>query len=364
MSIRTNYSAQRLFPDVFEKINLSLPLFFLIAAILEVFFFKESVSAHREGIMLIAKIFFLNHLHIFFTISMLVFFPEVRSWIKEISTEKPTNAWTIWIFVGIFFWAVEQRLIGYLGQNHLQLAAKIVGFLLLSYGIHHVVSQTLGISLMYNRNHQVKETKTEQTHLYKLNFFEKWERRLFFISLTFIIVGEGLREFSSWIPEIIDYRYLIAFSVVPFVVNLYMVKNLFAETQSNKFYFLLRTLLFPMSAFSKIALAGYLSCHGIEYLFMFIKMISNSQISIDRQRLFQFYFSASGVFLVGLIVAIFRFDLLSKIAFSVTPTVLHPFLWAAVSFSIVLSQMHYFWDREIFRMRNPITRKHIGPLLR
>jgi hypothetical protein len=125
------------------------------------------------------------------------------------------------------------------------------------------------------------------------------------------------------------------------------------RNKSTKNIYLIRFLLLPLLPFSHFATFGITACHGVEYLFVYCKMIRNSSVEKIDVRKIHILSTCFALFLIGLSAPMWLFDNAddNRIFFMMTSA------YTAVSF------IHFYLDRTLFRMRNVKTRRFVGPLL-
>ncbi|MGZ3691299.1 MAG: hypothetical protein ACXVAX_07335 [Pseudobdellovibrio sp.] len=360
----SDVNSAALFSPRSEKIFLYVPLVFIVAALIEIIL---TGTAHITALGskdlvyytmdLAAQIFFLNFSHTGLTILLIHSFPEFNTWIKRRYSggypEYYIRMTIIFLLSFAFLYAP------WWSQLPLQLAPLFV--ILMTY--HHGIMQMRGLSATYNYKILQYEPQTEVVQ--KIARIDKIEKYAFY-GLLVTHIGfkslENLRfqgivreELFVWIKFL--YWLLMPLLLVLLTYTSYATNKIF---KTNKFIYLLRTLLFPISIFSSIGMLGFSFYHGIEYYFVFDKMNKNSNSSEKRKKEIKKDALILMVLLGLLAAALYVASYLYKVHPEMVPVEAVAFLLAVVG---ALSNLHRYQDRIIFRMRDQNTRENIAPLL-
>ena len=222
---------------------------------------------------------------------------------------------------------------------------------------HHMLMQMKGLSLLANRSLSKICLKNSA-----VDCISRWEKSLYWglvISFIFLIyfyyplsyMGGALED-----PLRIEIEKLISLDIVRlfflglnflFVIGIIFI-NASKAWNLNKFLFSLRLFLYPLAAISPIALYGVFATHGIEYLFVFNKFVSNPQSekgSLIKISLF--------------IMALLTLSLLPRYIWE-TGSKTHFLLVLFSAFGVALNYLHYYLDRKIFSFKDKIVREKIG----
>ena len=324
-----------------ESIFINILAFsFLILSLFEIFF-SVQFTKEKEGLpRFIANIVFFNSLHLGITFFLIFETEAFLNWKKHILKSTFSFHQKL-IFLFICFWIFQ--------FFHIDMVYNIGKLLILFYAFYHVIKQQLGISL--NLNHKC-------SHLNKVssNFMRSFDHTFFnlliLISWVFLSVEHfSLLKKNNYI--FIQCSYLLA--VFLYIVVNYAVfgKAFFKE----KLCFFPRLLIYPLLPTSFLAFMGWMSIHGMEYLFVAKNFISLKEKSFQRT-LFSFGF------LIFLIIAFLSFVDQSSGLFAVLdlrfPEPFKKFFWVTLG---ACQLLHYWADGKIFKMKDPLVRKYIAPAL-
>ena len=130
--------------------------------------------------------------------------------------------------------------------------------------------------------------------------------------------------------------------------------------KTNKPIYLLRLLIFPFVAFSFAASCILTIMHGVEYVCVFNKMNSRSN-QPESNRMQVLITAVILLFIYGLLV--FWVESKKSILPNGEVQIIEPTAQFFSILTIGLVYTHYYLDRIIFRMRDPVTRELVGPLL-
>ncbi len=345
-----------LFPLRYERINLWLPFIFVLPIAWDLLY-SPLIDAETKSILMMAtKVLLLNHVHIFFTLALYLFAPEVKLWIKEKASSSKHFKIRWWaLTVGLF-------LLFYLGLPALskQPEANLVYRLLIAatliVGLHHNYSQMLGISLAYNQIFQ--KTLGSEELFKRVGTLAKIERFLFSTTITVQFIGflaKSILEPSNIITNISNPTvFVLAGCTV-------LVGLLYPPSFKNKKIYVLRYALIPFLTHSYFALIALLALHGIEYLFVYLKMQSNSlrRNNLEKTSL-----------VIGSTALVLGLTALTVMDKNVLGWWFKPEMspsWWFISILIALSStgsyLHYHADSLLFRMSDPVTRRSVGDLL-
>lgn len=336
-----------LFSKNIERINLWLPVLFLLGAGVEIFSnfrFLGNLSALQSSIL--ANIILLNITHNAFTYMLLTSSDTMKEWVNNQGGALlfwKRQAWELGLF-SLFFLVLLS-----LSNDHREF---FVIFTLINFGFaaHHALSQSFGLSLLYNR--QMERTP-------KLVIAEKDERFLF---KTFL--------YGNIIMGILFFLYIFQILTVPSqlvkpllwlgaavlclfwgAMVLHTAKN-YRALFATKGNFLWRYLLWPLTFFSPIAVFATTVIHGFEYLFVTEKMLRNDCAKKSRIG-----------WLILLVVITFGFLRLETHAALRNREEMPFWMLVLTSISVAISFAHYKLDRHIFQMRHKENREAAGKLL-
>lgn len=334
-----------------EHFVLGLPFILFILIALEILLDLKFNTAERKFSNFIADILFFDTTHAVLTFLLILFVPEVSGWKEKVSQKGTFLKFGIGIFI---FW-----LILFLFQrfNDSGVIFTIVSTITVFYPVYHCIAQVRGISFTYNtiflKNQQGIENKDSILRSYR---YEKWVGNLLVFTISLKLILSFLQMEKGF--KIGNYGVLVdILNVSLILLLLFLFLSLPKQLRIKKIIFNSRILIFLFVPSSFIAKIGYQINHGTEYVSIVDKMIENSSISsANRRKLIYF-------FLTAIIV-------LSTLAYP--QFILNPNFFGSSSesiFKIFLAMRaantytHYFFDGLLFKMKNPITRERIAPLL-
>ena len=343
-----------IFSKTNERINIALPIFFLLLLIFDFsadrYFGLAFGDSSRLAQRLLADIVFLNVTHNAFTIMMIGSFPELRPWVLEHGRgyAKRFLLKSFSIFAGLFCFFLAALL------SESKLIYGAFGLMTIFFPIQHAIAQSLGLSLVYNSKTQEEPESKKRT---------EWIERRLVIAFIFLIVGSvvairstffsveiargdfGLSSNSNLFRLVLGIGFVIVGLMLFYPRSIRLKKTLFA-------------LRFPIWAYALVTPFGLVATqviHGLEYLFVVRKMAASSRF--ERWKTATLFL----LFLV-VVIGIFRviYDDASLIARDQAP------VWLAVlaALSTAFSFLHYYLDRELFLMRKLTNQQTVGRLLK
>ena len=281
--------------------------------------------------------------------------PEFRLWLKSLAPVQLAGHLSRFsvalVIVPLFFFKLSTGF----GEAHAAHAfatfAKVFIYFMPGF---HTLRQIGGLSSAYNQKLRVhsgsvepKGAGTEKTLL------------LIFI-ITILAPGYFLiRKFRYLHPTLTLLFFVVNFTLIGAIfLNSYFM---FPERVARfKLIYQLRLLMFPLSYVWPLVSSGLAGMHGIEYWCVWRKMSAHS---VRRSTLWTRFTVTITVFAVGAVGFL-----------GLSSGVLHgwvsPYLQNSdrlfincAALSASLTYIHYYLDREIFRMKNSSNRKYLGPLL-
>jgi hypothetical protein len=362
-----------LFRGYSERVNLLMPMLFVLLAIAE---FK--VGLPREVFRwnrFLSETLGLNLIHNAFSLGILLL-PEFRDWLrtKSLATKSFDSArnWILSVLVIILVvqakrWFQLERFGPFAAslQNGYPEVMSLGNFASLGFKfgllyivLAHATWQTYGLSLVYNREAKAHLPLTAE-ELEKFKTVEWWERlfsRIHSYLVPIIVVFYAEILVSSWRwPTVAATSALVAIQI--YLCRLYPLAH-----RSNKTFYQLRLVLWPLALVSPMALMGIACTHGTEYWCVFEKMVRRSRIERPSFSVWMptLYLSL----LVGFLGVFKDYNSggLPNLA-HLWPTLPRDVRLVLASFSGTITLVHYFIDSRIFRFSDLNTRKFIGPLL-
>ncbi|CAN5460963.1 hypothetical protein BH10BDE1_BH10BDE1_08050 [soil metagenome] len=339
-------NVKHLFSPRLERLNLLFPLLFIVPVVWE-FCFEPTFSLQdRNYGNFVAKILFLNHVHIYFSFALILWAPEIRNWVRiksnEISFLK-TRAFAVFLSVfAIYNWLLplvkDSSSAPVIYECMIAVAAIV--------GLHHNYSQTLGLSLGYNQGARPSAVlERSERALVMLMMISQFSR------MILLIVAGELKMLSM----------VLGATTGLAAVLLVVVGLCHPQSFKAKKFFMIRYLYFAAMPFSFTALIAMLANHGIEYFCVFRQM---QNASIESSGLSRKVVTFGSVFFVAALTMLAVFGQ-SRVGYWITPLLPEDSRLALYlsSLAIAASFLHYHLDGLMFRMRDPSTAALVGPLL-
>jgi hypothetical protein len=326
-----------------ERINLLLPIIFLIVAMIELITWYTFAPEDKNRLLSYGYFLFLNHTHIFLTPLIFLLYPQANSWLKhKDNSDFISKGFFIGTFAIIFVLMIMHLTIPALQAKWISIFAFSATTLL---GIRHNIFQSYGFFCLYERKKpsslrsNYKRMKLYKTLFYVLSFAVAMNAYLIYFSV-YNVNKNYLKLVCA----------LIGLLAAGAIVLLTMKEPGFE--QSNKTLYSLRLLMVALAPVSVIAFVGYLSVHGIEYLLLFMHM-KKDQYPI-RQRIVFVLGVASVLFISSVPLMITRHDL-TLIVPATLMIIFNAYVYSA-------SMCHYIIDSFLFRFSTPASKEAILPL--
>jgi hypothetical protein len=323
---------------------LASPILFLILALLDALYFKWS-SVHVVGFLfsVVAGLLFLNHIHIGFTFLMLYEVPELRAWVTGQFGCWRRFALRTAILIALL-WLFFLGLLNLLPWVALDSFWSATVFLLLTdtLGSRHVLWQSQGLYL----------TLFSPEQNYPL-----LRRLMGMMGLAFVVTVfvDGLHR-STAHPPLFMLTGILA--LIGFLIWLSILRQ--SKGWQDRL-FLLRYLLWPVNGLSPVGRIGFQAMHGIEYFWVY-RNLSAAQ----RRPGLSVFTWARTVIMAPVVTAALGIVLL----YHYFPNALagdrndaHKILLGLLSLNLAITFAHYELDHRLFKMKDPMTRQIVGPLL-
>jgi hypothetical protein len=325
-------------------------MFFLVAGIALIF--KNPVASETELIWsFITAYLFFDSTHVLFTFIFLFTLPEAKNLFRDSLKSRRTWIFTslfLCVFLPLFFVLKRHNFIG-------PWAVDILFTIPLFLFARHSIRQIFGISMLYNVQAQYFLDRSERERIASV---EKRERKL----LGFFVAAWVLYVFCKQTSLKVFHLESIPLYAALFLLGIFfcMLTQYRGVLWRNKKIYLVRLLLFPLAFFSPLGMMGVAAVHGTEYLFVVWNLISKSVIG--RKRL-----------LMSLLPITATLILAPRVLqdFSETDFYTAKFYenWSHLSKEIIfvvymtVQYLHYYVDGLLFRLKDPLVQKHMGPLL-
>lgn len=282
----------------------------------------------------VLKVLFLNAPHVGMTYSMLLFLPELREWGEIPYVKTKVMRYSILLFISILaikFLVLRPMIFG---VPWLIKFGNYLNFLLIPLPFLHIAFQFRGI---------------ETSLSFKLNSKSQDKiKRGFFYAVLICVLWSSYNSALN-INEM----------KVPFIVGILLCLLLFLSTNFlsreihlYRLVFSLRYFLFVLAPFSGFAFWGLALCHGVEYLAVYLRMSKNSEIKKEDRVKFHFVST-----LFGLLLIFFSspFWLAEEKNFSTMMALM-------VSLYMGFLYVHFYLDRQMFKMRDPEVKRLVGKI--
>ena len=146
-------------------------------------------------------------------------------------------------------------------------------------------------------------------------------------------------------------KYLLIIACVGAILNAFTFPK---EVRFIKGAYLARLLFLPFVGLTAITFFSIQLIHGVEYLFISHRMVSNSDSSEARKSgIHRKLWYAS---LIWGIIAIPRYFVLDKYFND-------SFLAITIALLTAVDLLHFWLDRSLFRMRDPLNQRYVAPLI-
>ena len=336
-----------IFRPHYERFYLGLMAFGLLfcTASLVTGFGKESLGIDRIGVL----VFFIgfNYQHLILTFVGLAVLPEMRKWLRH-QFSMPR----------FFFFGSVVAVILYIGAvrfsniDRTEISGQILISIYVGLIAIHTLSQTKGLSLLYNRLLKPNLTPLESEKARRVEILERicFNGMLVIFFLYWIVkilkpelMGEGSSQYFA-----------IAIGSLSIVIVLNSARYP-AVFRSNKVYFLFGALLYGLVPILPVANVVNRALHGCEYVFLADRMMANSKVKWQRATLL--------LATVPLFLSAILFSLNVRYNPSVVQLIPRNWIGPIVSIGLWFEYLHYYLDAVMFRFSDPVVRANIGPLL-
>lgn len=355
-----NMSA-RIFRLKDEWIQVCLTIFFILVVLCELFipFVQKFARENFFQVNYVASLILFEALHVLLTFLVLLFVPEMKKWISERWSNQPKNFWlgvviVISAFTLILFVSGGGRFV-YNGDSWF---THIVSMSAIALTLHHRLSQTKGISLAYGlASLQPEQLNEKQKYLFRI------QNHLYLTLLLVLIPLYWISYRRFFLHNKLDYdwstirtgMFVLAIIASGIILAIQFIGIYIKQKTNKNFYeiiFNLRLFFYVFVPFSFFSVIAMETLHGFEYVFLWRKM--GDQFDHSKQKLRPLIVINIAVLIMIYYTLTYGDSIFGKNG-----------VWTDLVFAFVtgITLTHFLLDRTIFRMRNPVTRKIIGPLL-
>ena len=328
---------QRIYNGREEIVHLCWPLFIFFLALAEGTWSPVWVRAHTHEIRSVLAALFITNGHAFLSFTLLWLTPQGRNWQQQTKGLGPLPFPMAHVF--LLFWFTILSL-GTFAPFSAALPTEYGSWFVSGVHIlvfHHSVWQVFGIAQIYRPGSSANGPHFEKLFFHGIvvcNILETFSLRLSSApALTFIVstgLAIGIVCRSAWL----------------------------FGWKSHRTLFLARLLLYPFYGQSLFVALLVGPLHGVEYVHITRKMAKNCDFSPTHQRKF-WVVSVFGMAVMTFAIAM-KPELLGQYFFGPS---LPPTLAVIVSLFMGISLTHFWIDSRLFKMKDPVTRQQIAPLL-
>jgi hypothetical protein len=330
----------RIFSRRLEKIFQIVVIFFAILMCGEIFGLFPWLSASTSLMDLLVGFIFLNSVHTIFTAIMLFSFPEFQAWLK--ATLSSPKAISLFLALSVIVYAAVVQM----SQLSAWQVTLVFGTVVALKGIHNV-AQFKGLSLLYNELHSAILSPAQKL---KQKQVETVERRLLstFVFNVFLCIGliKLNLSYGSHLKWTMLGFLLFHFSLI--FLNALRYPQIRA---SNKLFYLLSGVFFPLGMAFPLAVLMQRALHGIEYGFLFAGLVKQSSLQKTL-----FWGLTTSAIILGWV-----FLLLTAKGWG-------PQDWATrysgplLAIGFIVEFSHYYLDGLIFKFSDPVVALHLKAL--
>ncbi len=291
----------------------------------------------------------------------LIFLPEFKKWRKdqfEVNKKNYTFQWKVIAFTVTAFWIFyflsRSKTMWQYELLHSINTDKLLWVCFWLITFWHTFSQYFGLSVLLNQESDDINGPASQP----LKTALARERILYKILIPLGTVGATYFLLFDFTPR--EYA-LFLIGSLPLVFAIFWTSSFHSKKQrKKKFLFNMRLLLITFSPLSVILKAGMNVTHNFEYFFVCKNIVKKSKK--ENPSLF---LTASALWILLIIILSFSNREALLILHSLAGFFRHhaTLRRSLLVGSITVTTVHYFLDGYFFHFSDPITRKHIRPLL-
>ncbi len=304
-----------------------------------------SVDSARQ-FKIIVELVLGNSIHVVISYYFLFTLPEMKSWLSEKLKDRLFLAFLSFVLVCL---ASLVFILKFITPEKISKDIWVLlKFAWIFIPVFHAWRQVVGIATMYDM-----ASPTSARHIV-------FEKRLFRIFEVFLFIQVCLLAMNNRYFDDSNTTRMIRLGVfVPhLLIGLYLIGSNFRN--KYKCLFMTRALLFPLTFYSSIAGMAIAGSHGFDYYMVAQKIRKNTSaagplpMSVLTTSIAVFLILS---FILNAHAGIAAFFLRGK-----APDLLAYKIMNAVMF--LFAYGHYYLEGVLYKMRDPTSRKFIGPLLR
>lgn len=352
--------------ELLERINLYATIPFLCLTVLTLTgLLKPNFSQFDLLVLVLGDVLFLNVTHIALAYWQFFDLPEMKEWRKTRSKRQIVEVGTIAFLAGAIPFAGIMS-VSYFGINGPVRDIVVIGTLVLTQYLRnqHIIYQHMGLSLLYNveayENPSLSETDRKQ-----LKRSETLERFAFHAFVLIACCYFLATYFYSIFPDSV--RETLRTSQKPLQISLialviFLIGNAWLNRSTRKTakpLFLSRLVFYPFVDWvSPLAIRFF---HGVEYLVIYRRMQAHSQARNPRSR--RAFLPMGLLISLAVILGLLYFRHYPYDRFNMFKQ-RDLVIAILASLSLASGYVHFYFDRIMFQMKDPQTRRLIGPLIR
>ena len=345
-----------------ERASIFLGLLFVALGYIGTFLFPHLKSTEHQWIQILVAVFFLKATHTVFTVTLFATVPEFRLLLKESIRRRAYWLPLLALLLAVVVFQVFRYGTWQGPSSDIPTAA------LSALTLTHAARQTFGLLLLYNRTEEflgVSAVRRQQ-----MIEDEKKDRILSSV-LVFILTFEpfcvlgGARLVSSVESVTIPVKSLL----VLFLLALYWRRGQWRVSSKPLFSLRLLALPFAFNSLSLLRASGMI--HGVESLYICLKMIKNSEAQNPGSGKTPLRALLFSIVVFGGLILFYFFNQGDPEATRVirqertlsTHGGYNVLVLLSSAFIFSIGFIHHYVDSIIYQMRDPLIRKHIGPLV-
>lgn len=312
---------------------------FLLAGLFELFRYSRFDSNSQFYFTIISSILMGGSIHVAFSFLILFSVPNYREWLMSHRNDRLFQIKILLFFalaVGTGFVATFPQILNV--PIWILIPIKIFRTYIVLY---HLNRQSYGLNMIQN----IKKNVSKEVSKSETNVFSTIDILLFLA--TCLMFLSAYNYLDRRIFRFFTYG-MIGYSIVAAIY----LGNKNGNTL-NKNLFFTRLPMLPISLISPIIGLGAGALHGLEYYNFIEKVVSKSQSKIFRFR------NLWAILFFGFLIVIFILG--KKTGFGRWMN--YPSIVWLDFIGTIFIFMHFYLDRLLYRMSNPIARQYVGPLL-
>ncbi len=347
-----------------ERGSVGLGLLFVAIGYWGVFFSPRLSFTTLQWYHIIVAVFFLKATHTVFTFTLFATIPEFRALLRDsIKIRAP------WIPLSIVLMAIVVYQVTQYGSWQGPVDTDLITAALQGITLTHAARQTFGLLLLYNRAEERagQAPADRQEQIARDETAQRWLATILIFILTiepFSTLG-GVAYKKSLEPVILFIKAILVLSL------LILIWRGGQWRRSNKALFSLRILALPFAFNSLHLLRASGMIHGVESLYMCLQIVKRSasrNIGLGRR---PFWALMISMIVFGAMILLYFAEgvdpeLVAEVS-NARPrsenSRVNDLILMNSCIIFAIGFFHNYVDSIVYRMRDPLVRKHIGPLI-